>query len=135
MSSILSITVHVFRVPPLFICSQIITPFYDSMISTNKETGLWFGPTVESVYPYSSSILEFFYTNIRPAFILFGCQIKMAMLFRAIVLGWRLPLGQLPMVSDAWWFEASPLWGNTRPAFWLHNNLCEFKTLEHKFKR
>ena len=25
--------------PPLFLCSQIITPFYKSMISTNQETG------------------------------------------------------------------------------------------------
>ena len=40
--------------PPPFLCSQIITPFSNSIISTNKETGLLFKPTVESVYPYST---------------------------------------------------------------------------------
>ena len=33
--------------------------YSNSMISTNQETGLYFQPTVESVYPYFSSILEF----------------------------------------------------------------------------
>ena len=38
----LSITVHVFRLPLPYLCSQIITPFSFSMISTNKETWLLF---------------------------------------------------------------------------------------------
>ena len=47
--------------PPTFLCSQIITPFSHSMISINHKTGLYLQPTVESVYPYSSSILEFLF--------------------------------------------------------------------------
>ena len=43
--------------PPPFLSSQIITLFSISMISTNQETGLQFQSIVESVYPYSSSIL------------------------------------------------------------------------------
>ena len=45
--------------PPPFLCSQIITLFSSSIISTNQDTGLKFQPTVESFYPYSISILEF----------------------------------------------------------------------------
>jgi hypothetical protein len=36
-----------------------ITPFSNSMLSANQEKGLWFYLTLETVYPYSSSILEF----------------------------------------------------------------------------
>ena len=46
--------------PPHFLCSQIITPFIYSMISTNQKTGLYFQPIVEYLYPYSSSSAEFF---------------------------------------------------------------------------
>ena len=45
--------------------------------------------------------------------IIIGCQIKMALQSRAIVLGRGLPLGQLTLVPGSWWYEASPLWGNT----------------------
>ena len=46
------------RVPLPFYAVKKLPIFY-SMISTNQETGLLFYPTVKSVYPYSSSILEF----------------------------------------------------------------------------
>ena len=42
--------------PPPFLCSPKITPFSNSMISSNQQT-------VESVYPYSSSIIEFLFKN------------------------------------------------------------------------
>ena len=45
--------------PLSYLCSQIITSYFYSMISTNQKTGLQFKPIVESVYLYSSSILEF----------------------------------------------------------------------------
>ena len=45
--------------PPPFLCSQIITPFLNSMISTNQETVLEFQPIVESLYPYYSSSVKF----------------------------------------------------------------------------
>ena len=44
---------------PLFLCSQTVTLFCNSMISTNQETGLEFQSIVEFLYPYSCSILEF----------------------------------------------------------------------------
>ena len=37
--------------PPPFLCSKKITPFSNSMVSANKETGLQLMSTVESVYP------------------------------------------------------------------------------------
>ena len=45
--------------PSSFSMQSKITHFSNSMIFANQETGLCFWPTVESVYPYSSSILEF----------------------------------------------------------------------------
>ena len=41
-----------------FLCSQNVTPFLNSMISTNNEKGLEFQPIVEPFYPYSFSSVE-----------------------------------------------------------------------------
>ena len=41
------------------LCSQIITPIFNAIISTNQETGVEFLPIVESLYPYFSSSVEF----------------------------------------------------------------------------
>ena len=44
---------------PPFLCKQIINPFSHLMLFANQERGLCIQLTVESVYPYSSSILQF----------------------------------------------------------------------------
>ena len=41
------------------ICSQIIIPFLNSMISTNQGKGLEFKPTMKPLFPYSCSSVEF----------------------------------------------------------------------------
>ena len=51
---------------PPFLCSQKNSHFFNSMISVNQKIGLYFQPTVESVYPYSSSILEFLMADHMP---------------------------------------------------------------------
>ena len=50
--------------PPLFQYSQIITPFNNSMISTNQEKRLDFLPIVKPLYPYSSSSVEFLLNSV-----------------------------------------------------------------------
>ena len=60
--------------PPYFLCSQIITPFLNSMISTNQENVLVSYPIVE--HPYSFLSYQTFLMIIEYHLIPYGLTIK-----------------------------------------------------------